>query len=109
LTKRALWCIRTVLIARSAERRDPVFSPQRLADNTQSAAARDLLINRRIHHDSAVVQQRLCSFLREETQSTGILETADRAHFIDRFNATSNKVALQTLRQEQKSRVGYVG
>ena len=25
--KRALWCIRTILIARSAERRDPVFAP----------------------------------------------------------------------------------
>jgi hypothetical protein len=107
LTKRALWCIRTILIARSAERRDPIFAPQRLAENTQSAAARDLLANRHIHRDNAAVQQRLLSFLKEETESNGILETADRAHFMERFDATSNKVALQTLRQEQNSRMGY--
>ena len=109
LTKRALWCIRTILIARSAERRDPVFAPQRLAENTQSAAARDLLINRHIHRESAAVRQSLLSFLEEETQSNGVLETADRAHFIERFDATSNRVALQTLRQEQESRAGYLG
>jgi len=107
LTKRALWCIRTILIARSAERRDPVFAPQRLAENTQSAAARDLLTNRHVHYESAAVQQMLRSFLKEETMSNEILETADRAHFIERFDATSNKVALQTLRQEEQSRAGY--
>jgi hypothetical protein len=109
LTKRALWCIRTILIARSADRRDPVFAPQQLAENTQSAAARDLLTNRHIHRESTVVRQRLRSFLEFETQSNGVLETADRAHFIERFDATSNRVALQTLRQEQESRAGYLG
>ncbi|MFZ5682445.1 MAG: hypothetical protein ACOY91_22135 [Pseudomonadota bacterium] len=109
LTKRALWCIRTILIARSAERRDPLFAPQRLAENTQSAAARDLLTNRHIHRESAAVRERLRSFLEEETRSNGILEAADREHFLERFDATSNKVALQTLRQEQQSRVGYFG
>lgn len=109
LTKRALWCIRTILIARSAEQRDPVFAPQRLAESTPSAAARDLLTNRHIHRESAAVRQRLRSFLEEETQSNGILEAADRAQFIERFDTTSNKVALQTLRQEQQSRASYFG
>ncbi len=109
LAKRALWCIRTILIARSAERRDPVFAPKRLAEETESAAARDLLTNRHIHRDSATVRARLRSFLDEETQSNTILETADRAYFIERFDATSNIVALQTLRQEQQSRASYFG
>jgi hypothetical protein len=43
LINRALWCIRTILIARSAERREPVLALQRLAENTESAAARDVL------------------------------------------------------------------
>ncbi|OAF04301.1 hypothetical protein AYJ54_24240 [Bradyrhizobium centrolobii] len=34
LTRRALWCIRTILIARSAERRDPLFAPQLLAEHS---------------------------------------------------------------------------
>ena len=33
--KRSLWCIRTILIARSAERRDPIFAPQLLAEQTR--------------------------------------------------------------------------
>lgn len=107
MTRRALWCIRTILIARSAERRDPVFAPQLLAEHTQSTAARDLLTNRHIHRESAAVRQRLRSFLEDEIHSNGALETADRAHFIERFEATSNKVALQTLRQEHESRAGY--
>lgn len=109
LTKRALWCIRTILIARSAERRNPVFAPQRLAASTQSAAARDLLINRHIHRECAAVRRRLRSFLEEETHPSTVLEAADRAYFIERFDATSNKVALQTLRQEQQSRSDYFG
>ena len=44
--KRALWCIRTILIARSAERHDPVFAPRLLAEQTRSVAARDLLTRR---------------------------------------------------------------
>lgn len=107
LTKRALWCIRTVLIARSAERRDPVFAPRRLAEKTRSAAARDLLTNRHIRHESSIVRQGLRNFLEEEKLLNGTLEIASRAHFLGRFDATSNKVALQTIQQEQQSRAGY--
>ncbi|MBQ8106417.1 MAG: hypothetical protein IJ127_26540 [Afipia sp.] len=104
LTKRALWCIRTILIARSAERRNPVFAPQRLAEETGSAAARELLTNRHIHRERAAVQQRLRSFLKEEAHLSQFLETADRDNFRERFDATSNRVALQTLRQDEDSR-----
>ena len=104
LTKRALWCIRTILIARSAERRNPVFAPQRLAEETGSAAARELLTNRHIHRERAAVQQRLRSFLKEEAHLSQFLETAARDNFRERFDATSNRVALQTLRQDEDSR-----
>lgn len=103
LTKRALWCIRTILIARSAERRDPVFAPQRLAEETGSVAARELLTNRHIHRERAAVQRRLRSFLKEEAHPSHFLETADRDNFKERFEATSNRVALQTLRQDENS------
>lgn len=107
LIKRALWCIRTILIAQSAEQRAPIFAPRFLAENTQSSAARDLLINRHIPRESSAVQQSLHSFLKEEMQPNGFLEKADRAFFIERFDETSNSVALQTLRQEERSRAGY--
>lgn len=106
--KRALWCIRTILIARSAERRDPVFAPQLLANETNSIAGRDLLARRHGPRDGAEVRHSLRLFLEEETISVPFSEQADRAAFIERFMTTSNEVALKTLQQEDDSQAGYL-
>lgn len=108
LAKRTLWCIRTILIARSAEQRDPVFAPRQLAERTRSALARDLLCHRRHRYDDAVVHASLRQFLIEETPSDPSLERADRDAFVQKFVATSNKVALQTLQQEKKRQASYI-
>ena len=105
--KRALWCIRTILIARSAECRDPVFAPQLLAEKTQSIAGRDLLTRRHSARDNTKVRNSLRLFLEEETTSDPFNEQADRGAFIERFRTTSNEVALQTLQQEEQSQDGY--
>ena len=105
--KRALWCIRTILIARSAEHRDPIFAPQLLAEQARSAAARDLLIRRHSARDAADVRAALRLFLEEETTIAHVNEQADRRAFIERFRTTRNKVALKTLQQEEESQAGY--
>ena len=105
--KRALWCIRTILIARSAERHDPVFAPQLLAKQTRSVAGRDLLASRHSVRDRAEVHELLRLFLEEETEFDSFNELGDRSAFIHRFTATSNNVALQTLLQDEQSRAGY--
>ena len=105
--KRSLWCIRTILIARSAERRDPIFAPQLLAEQTHSVAGRKLLASRRGARDHSEVRQWLRVFLEEETAFDHFYELADRSDLIQRFRETSNKVALQTLHQEEQSRAGY--
>ncbi len=105
--KRALWCIRTILIARSAERRDPVFAPQLLAKQTQSIAGRDLLARRHNPSESAEVRHSLRLFLEEEAISAPFNEQAGQAAFIERFKTTSNAVALKTLQQEDNSQAGY--
>lgn len=108
LAKRALWCIRTVLIARSAEQRAPIFAPQELAKQTRSPPARDLLVRRHHHRDDDSLRQALRVFLENETPSTAPPIGADKSIFITRFAETANKVALQTLRQEDESRAGYL-
>ena len=105
--KRALWCIRTILIARSAERREPVFAPQLLAKQTQSLAGRDLLARRHSLGDGVKVRHSLRLFLEEETISAPFNEQAGRAAFIERFRTTSNAVALKTLQQEGDSQARY--
>lgn len=106
--KRALWCIRTILIARSAELRDPVFAPQLLAERTKSEVARELLSRRHDRRDDSALRHSLRLFLEEETTPEPFHEKADRAAFIQRFTETTNKVALQTLQQEERSQSGYV-
>jgi hypothetical protein len=108
LTKRALWCVRTILIARSAEERNPVFAPERLAERAQSLSAQDLLRNRRGSRDDIAVRKALRQFLIDARLNDRSLEHADRAKFIDRFKATTNKVALQTLRQEENNEASYM-
>lgn len=105
--KRALWCVRTILIARSAERGDPVFAPHLLANQTQSTGGRNLLFQRHGERNIAEVRQSLRSFLEQETTSDSFNKLADRSAFIERFRATSNKVALKTLQQEEVSQAGY--
>ena len=105
--KRALWCIRTILIARTAEHQAPVFAPQLLAEQTRSVAGRDLLARRHEARDHAEVSHSLRLFLEEETTSDPFNKLADRSGFIKRFRATSNVVALQTLERGEQSRAGY--
>lgn len=108
LAKRVLWCVRTVLIARSAQQRAPVFAPQELAKQTQSQPARDLLTRRHHQRDDKSLREALRAFLETETSSAPPLIDADTSMFLARFVATSNKVALQTLKQADESRASYL-
>lgn len=108
LAKRVLWCVRTVLIARSAEQRTPVFSPQELAKRTRSQPARDLLTRRHHQRDDDSLRQALRTFLETELPSTAPPIGADKSMFLTRFVETLNKVALQTLKQEDQSQAGYL-
>jgi len=106
--KRTLWCIRTILIARSAELRDPIFAPHLLAERTKSGVARELLTRRHDRWDDAILRHNLRLFLEEETKPDTFYELANRTSFVERFKQTTNEVALQTLRQEDRSRAGYM-
>jgi len=105
--KRTFWCIRTILIARSAESGDPVFAPKILADQSTSTFARELLTRRRAQWNDEAMRQCLRLFLEDETTPEPFHKHADRTAFIERFAWTSNKVALQTLQQEARSQAGY--
>jgi hypothetical protein len=109
LAKRALWCVRTILIARSAEQRTPIFAPSRLAEGTHSPAGQYLLRRRRDKRASNETQRLLRKFLEQEIGLDQTLATAERDFFDALFAETANKVALQTLRQEEASHSEYLG
>ena len=70
-------------------------------------AGRNLLASRHSARDRAEVRQLLRLFLEDETKFDPFNGLADRSAFMERFTATSNNVALQTLRQDEQSRAGY--
>jgi hypothetical protein len=104
-----VWCGRTILIARSAERRARVFATNRLAEETGSEAARAILLRRHDQRDGTSIRRLLRSFLKAEAPPPDDSVDQSRARFFERFVATSNKVALQTLRQEEERRGDYTG
>lgn len=105
--KRTLWCIRTILIARSAETGHPVFSPKILADQSASKFAKELLARRHARQSDEAMRHCLRLFLEEQETPEPLHTDGDYAAFVQRFASSMNKVALQTLRQEALSQSGY--
>ncbi len=105
--KRTLWCIRTILISRSAEKGDPVFAPDDLAKRTTSKAAKELLTRRHERWNDEVLRDNLHLFLQSEVNTSSFHKEAGRESFIERFEQTSNEVALRTLRQADQKIIEY--
>lgn len=108
LVKRMIWCVRTILIARSAEGGEPVFAPLTLAQRSKSDAAKELLMERHSRRPDAAMRHRFHSFLLSDTEPDGFYESATQEDFLERFTDSLNKVALQTSRQTESSNSAYV-
>ncbi|RYE62208.1 MAG: nucleotidyltransferase domain-containing protein [Oxalobacteraceae bacterium] len=98
VARRMIWCIRTILIARSAEAGTPVFSPDALMELTQSSAARDLLTERHQRHADAAMRHKFRIFLRDEAMHLPGSDQWSVAQYEARFRSTQNAVALRALR-----------
>lgn len=98
VAKRMIWCIRTILIARSAEVGAPVFSPEALIQLTRSNSARELLAERHQRHADAVMRHKFRLFLKEEAMPLPLADTLSMEQFEARFHSTGNHVALQAMR-----------
>jgi hypothetical protein len=98
VTRRMLWCVRTILIAKSAERGEPVFAPIRLASKTSSAAAAELLLDRHQRKPDASMRRRFRSFLTEQAVASSIGESAELGDYERWFERSGNAVGLRTLR-----------
>lgn len=96
LVRRMIWCIRTVLIAQSAERGTPEFAPSILAAAAPPIAAKLIAERHRYRIDAAMRQQ----FSRYMAQEGGKPPLGDGATIVDYralFLRTGNKVGVQTI------------
>lgn len=97
--KRIAWCVRTILIAKSAERRSPLFAPAKLA-----TFAEDLRVLTLIQQKSADggPDQALLTLLREFLHRWGapdpVPDASSAAAYEAVFLRTHNEVGRKTLR-----------
>lgn len=105
LGKRMAWCVRTILIARSAEQRSPVFSATALSEFGGSADVHRLISDKASGSRPRDNLERFVSFLetfghQEAVHGGGVEE------YFARFKAQRNRVALRTLSLAKESDYG---
>lgn len=96
VVRRMTWCIRTILIARLAERGQPRFSPIDLAAAAPGSAAELLAVRHRRRFDGSM-RQRFRRFLIEEGGAPPLPDDATLDDYRVFFTRTNNRVALNTI------------
>lgn len=96
-TKRIAWCVRTILIARTAEQHCPVFAADELARYSGTANVRRLIAQKgdsEPNHDTVAA---LGDFLRQYGKADPVAN-GDATAYRLLFKKRRNRVALQTVR-----------
>ena len=96
VSRRMIWCARTILIARLAERGTPEFAPAALAASAPVSAA-SLLQNRHQRRVDATMRQRFRQFLMQNAGPPPLPDNATIDDYRALFVRTDNGVGLQTI------------
>lgn len=102
VARRMIWCVRTILIAKSAQMGMPTFGAQALTAFSASAAAPELLAARHQRRVDTQLRSRFRRFMADECGSSAWHVEATFSDYMSRFVNTGNKVALQTLKQSDE-------
>ncbi len=105
VVRRMAWCIRTILIARLAERGTPAFAPLELLIAAPASAA-DLLADRHQRRLDATMRQRFRQYMIHEDVSPVLPSEATIDDYRSLFLRTGNKVGLQTIERGMRSHEG---
>lgn len=99
LNKRIAWCVRTILIARSAEKRTPFFSARTLASFANAELVLSLIKNKHNPHFDKKNLQQFENFLSEfGTQLPTWIEKGGWQEAESYFSISGNLVGLQTYK-----------
>lgn len=97
--KRIAWCVRTILIARSAEKRNPIFSANKLAESIDTFSVADLINNKDDDKFDSKLLEQFAGFLRLYGGcEPEYMTNKSIRNFIKKFRISDNKVALNTVR-----------
>lgn len=98
LNKRIAWCVRTILIARGAERRQAVFSSKDLASFAQDGSVSVLLSGKSDKTVSSEKIAHLRAFLARHGGDSGAFEGNDLDQAYALFQSGNNAVGEKTVR-----------
>lgn len=96
--RRIAWCVRTILIARTAEARKPVFAAKALVDFAKSSIVAELIACKTSNIINNHILNNLSNFL--NTWGNGDIKSKEKSplKYFRHFKKTGNSVAMQTYR-----------
>jgi predicted nucleotidyltransferase len=98
VTRRIAWCVRTILIARSAESGSPVFSVEALTEFSGLPSVRRLIRQKAESKVTSQATSDLKQFLIQRGLEDPVTHAESAEPYRLWFSETSNDVAIQTLR-----------
>jgi len=99
INKRIAWCVRTILIAKSAEMRQPVFSSTALSELANSSDVLKIIENKNNPSFDAGIVRSFAYFLQQfgsNKKAKG--RKLSLKQYFDHFKNTNNEVGLKTVR-----------
>lgn len=104
VNRRIAWCVRTILIARSAEAGKPVFSAAHLASFAGAFGIGELINQKNSHSPpSLATTDQLRSFLRGWGQADPAPSASEPSDYWPAFRHSDNQVALATLKGRSRN------
>lgn len=103
LNRRIAWCVRTILIAKSAEMKQPVFSAVELAEFAHSDDVLRLIKNKETDRADPEAMAMLANFLSTFGAARFQRGSVSYGEYVKRFADTSNNVALSLIKAEATS------
>lgn len=98
INKRIAWCVRTVLIARTAEEREPIFSASGLAERFNDPAIKDLIENKASDRLDGALLSAFSKFLdKYGKQRPDWIPCDDPVHLSRLLEMDGNVVGAQTM------------
>lgn len=108
VSRRIAWCVRTILISRSAEKAAPVFSASALAAFAGSDTVLHLIKQKTDEQTTAQTFEDLRWFLSNFANERPFAGKPDMEAYFLLFCQTSNQVALGTWKTHTQTQIDYV-
>jgi len=103
INRRIAWCVRTILIAKSAELKRPVFSARELSEFAQSNDVLTMIKNKETDRADPEAMAMLGKFLSAFGMVRFQRGAPSYGAYVKRFSDTSNNVALSLIKAEAPS------